>query len=523
MPEQNQATAPAPSAPEATADASQETQRLIENLGNDRQQAVETLSRLFELEDQQKKRMEQTVDDYVRNLLTGQTIKGDLVKQLKFAVARIDKQLSDYVNAIIHHPDFRALEGAWRGLKYLVDRKPPGQHLQIRFMNISKKELGDVLEKYSAESGQTGWTQSRIFKQIFSERFDMPGGNPFGCMVGDYQFTKTQPDVQLLQRMAAICSAAHCPFISAANPSLLSLKSWRDMPDIAELDAKMSTPDYAAWNSLRQSEDSRYLALTLPRMLARLPYGQGKIEVDGFAFEEDLRPVKGAEWSANESKHDNYIWANAGYAMAANIAKAFHETGWCTAIRGVEGGGKVEGLPIDTFPTDDGGIDSKCPTEVAISQSKEAELSNLGFMPLSHWQNTDFAAFVGGQTVQKPQQYDNPRATENAELSARLPYVFMVSRFSHYLKKMLYDWVGTNLPREQLERELNAFVKLYATSANSAEDEKRRKPLEDARIEVEEVEGKPGYFHAKAYLKPHIQLEGVNVDLGVVSRLPGAP
>jgi type VI secretion system protein ImpC len=252
-----------------------------------------------------------------------------------------------------------------------------------------------------------------------------------------------------------------------------------------------------------------------------MPYGTVKNPVDGFSFEEDLRPVPGAEWSANETKHDNYIWANAAYAMAANIAKTFHETCFCTAIRGVDAGGKVEGLPIDTFPTDDGGEDSKCPTEVAISQSREAELGNLGFMPLSHWQNSDWAAFVGAQTVQKPQQYENPRATENAELSARLPYVFMVSRFSHYLKKMLYEWVGTNRPREQLETELNDWIKLYATAANSAEDEKQRKPLEDARIIVEEVEGKPGYFHASAYLKPHIQLEGVSVDLGVVSRLPG--
>jgi len=282
----------------------------------------------------------------------------------------------------------------------------------------------------------------------------------------------------------------------------------------------MSTPPYAAWNSLRQSEDSRYLALTLPRMLARMPYGKDKNQVDGFAFEEDLRPVPGAEWSVGETKHDNYTWANAAYAMAANIANAFHDTCFCVAIRGVEGGGKVEGLPIDTFPTDDGGVDAKCPTEVAISQSTEAELSNLGFMPLSHWQNTDFAAFVGGQTVQKPQEYDKAVATENAALSARLPYVFMVSRFAHYLKKMIYEWVGTTMERDELEWELNDWIMGYASDPTSAPKIKQNKPLAEARIDVKEIEGRPGYYEAFAYLRPHIQLEGVTVNLGVVSKLP---
>jgi type VI secretion system protein ImpC len=421
-----------------------------------------------------------------------------------------------------------------------------------------------MLSRFSAESGQTGWTESPLFKQVFNLRFDMPGGNPFGCMVGDYQFDKFPPDITLLGRLSAICGAAHMPFISAASPNLLSLKSWREMPNIAELEAKMSTPEYASWNSLRQSPDSRYLALTLPRVLSRLPYGKDKNPVDGFNFEEDLRPPALGKWSArmeylagqftehdgklwralrNNSnaapeaspteweehkealppltRHDNYAWANAAYPMASNIMNTFFDTGFCTAIRGVESGGKVEGLPIDTFPTDDGGIDAKCPTEVAISQRKEAELSNLGFMPLSHWQNTDFAAFVGGQTVQKPQEYETAVATDNAKLSARLPYVFMLSRFAHYLKKMIYEWVGSNRERAQLEKELNEWIMLYASAPTSAEDVKQQKPLADARIEVKEIEGEPGKYEAFAYLRPHIQLESVTVNLGVVSKLPG--
>jgi type VI secretion system protein ImpC len=502
------AAAPAP----PSADASALTQQLIE----------QTSGKLETLIEKEKDETKALVDNLVNVVLRGKLVKGDIFKRLHQAIAWLDKRLTDQVNVIIHHPDFRALEGAWRGLKYLVDHKPPGKHVQVHVLNLTKKELSDTLEKFSADSGQTGWPQSPIFKQVFSQRFDMPGGNPFGCLVGDYYFDKSPPDINLLKRLAQVCGAAHAPFITASSPKLLSLKSWRDLPDPAELEAKMSTPDYAAWNSLRESDDSRYLALTLPRMLARLPYGEGKNPVDGFNFEEDLRPAETAEYAAGETKHDNYCWANSAYAMAANILNTFHDTCFCTAIRGVEGGGKVEGLPIDTFPTDDGGIDAKCPTEVAISQSREAELGNLGFMPLSHWQNTDYAAFVGGQTAQKPTQYETAEATANAELSARLPYVFLVSRFSHYLKKMIYEWVGTNKERDQLERELNEWIMLYASAPTSAEDVKRAKPLAEAKIVVKEIAERPGYYEAYAYLRPHIQLEGVTVDLGVVSKLPAA-
>lgn len=489
----------------------------------DIQQLIDAAAgKLAEIFDQPQDESKKVVDDLVSVLLKGHLVKGDIFKRIDRTIAWIDKRLSDQMNAIIHHPDFRTLEGAWRGLEYLVSRKPPGQHLKVRVMNISKKEVGTILEKFSAESGQTAWDQSPIFKQVFEQRFDMPGGEPFGCLVGDYQFDKSPPDINLLKRVSQICGAAHVPFVSAAAPKLVSLKSWRELPDPAELEAKMSTPEYAAWNSLRQMDDSRYLALTLPKFLARLPYGAEKNPVEGFNFEEDLRPVPKAEWAASETKHDNYVWANAAYAMAANIANTFHDSGFCVAIRGVESGGKVEGLPIDTFPTDDGGVDSKCPTEVAISQRREAELGRLGFLPLSHWQNTDYAAFVGAQTVQKPQQYETVDATSNAELSARLPYVFMVSRFAQYLKKMIYEWVGQNKERAQLETELNEWIMLYASDPSSAPDIKEKKPLADAKIEVEEIPGKPGYYHAKAYLRPHIQLEGVNVDLGVVSKIPGA-
>lgn len=448
----------------------------------------------------------------------GKLLAADVIRTINAAIAELDKKLSAQVNAIMHAPEFLALEGAWRGLNHLVASTPTDEKLKIRVMNVSKKELGGVLDRFSEESGQSAWDQSPIFKQIFEKRFDQPGGEPFGCLVGDFEFDHSPGDVKMLARMARICGAAQAPFLAAAKPRMLQLKSWQELADPASLAGKMATPDYAPWKSLRQSDDSRYLCLTMPRFLSRLPYGAATVPVEGFGFEEDLRP--GPE-NPDGSTHDSYAWANSAYAMAVNVAKSFADTGFCVRIRGVEGGGLVEGLPVHTFPTSDGGVDAKCPSEIAISQRRESELSNLGFMPLSHYEGTDKGMFVGAQTVQQPAKYDNPRATENAELSARLPYVFMVSRFAHYLKKMIYDQVGTFKERAQIEADLNKWISLYTSDSSGAEDVKARLPLAEAKIEVFEVPGRPGYYESRAYLRPHIQLEGVSINLGVVSRIPG--
>jgi type VI secretion system protein ImpC len=479
-----------------------------------------TFKELFETDDLAA--VKAPLQDLVVRLLQGKLVKGSLFKRIDQAIASLDKMLSDQVNEIMHHADFRRLEGSWRGLKHLVDNTITGQHVKIRVMNVTKAEVASSLDRFSAESGQSGWMQSPIFKQVFENRFNQPGAEPFGCLVGDYQFDASPGDIQLMSRMAKICSAAHSPLLAAAAPKMMGLKSWEDLPNPASLAKKMETDDYAGWRTLRQSEDSRYLALTLPRFMARLPYGADTVPVEGFNFEEDLRPtVDEAAANPNGSAHDKYVWANSAYAMAVNVARAFYDTGFCVAIRGVESGGKVEGLPIHTFRREDGGVDSKCPTEVSVSQSLEAQCSRLGFMPLSHYTGTDYAAFIGGQTAQKPAEYPgNDDATANAELSARLPYVFLLSRFAHYLKKMIYDWVGSPMSREQLEDALNGFAKNYTSASTAAEDVKEKKPFKEARIEVEEVAGKPGYYQAKAYLVPHIQLEGVAVDLGVVEKLP---
>jgi type VI secretion system protein ImpC len=331
-------------------------------------------------------------------------------------------------------------------------------------------------------------------------------------LVGDFSFDHSPPDVEILQGMAQIAAAGHAPFIAGANPNVMQMDSWQELTNPRDLTKIFSTPEYAAWRSLRESEDSRYIGLAMPRFLARLPYGAKTDPVEDFDFEEDMEGTDSSR----------YTWANSAYAMAVNINSAFKQYGWCTRIRGVESGGAVEGLPVHTFPSDDGGVDMKCPTEIAISDRREAELAKNGFMPLIHRKNSDIAAFIGAQSLQKPAQYDDPDASANAELSARLPYLFASCRFAHYLKCIVRDKIGSFKERADMEKWLNDWILQYVDGdpANSSEQVKARKPLAGAEVTVEEVEGNPGYYTSKFFLRPHYQLEGLTVSLRLVSRLP---
>ena len=375
-------------------------------------------------------------------------------------------------------------------------------------MDISKKELGRTLKRYKGAA----WDQSPIFKRIYEEEYGQFGGEPIGCIVGDYHFDHSPQDVELLGEMAKIGAAAHCPFISGAAPSVMQMDSWQELSNPRDLSKIFSNTEYAAWRSLRESDDARYLGLTMPRFLARLPYGARTNPVDEFDFEE---AVDGAN-------HDHYTWANSAYAMAANINRSFKEYGWCTSIRGVESGGAVDGLPAHTFPTDDGGVDMKCPTEIAISDRREAELAKNGFMPLVHRKNSDFAAFIGAQSLQKPAEYDDQDATANARLAARLPYLFACCRFAHYLKCIVRDKVGSFTDRDDMERWLNNWIMNYVDGdpVNSSQETKARKPLAAAEVQVTELPDNPGYYAAKFFLRPHYQLEGLTVSLRLVSKLP---
>ena len=406
-------------------------------------------------------------------------VSTDVVNSIESMIAELDRKLTEQINLIMHHPEFQQLESAWRGLHHLVNNTETDEMLKIRVMNVSKNDLAKTLKRYKG----TAWDQS-------------------------------PPDVELLGEMSKIAAASMAPFIAAASPNLMQMGSWQELANPRDLTKIFTTPEYAAWRSLRESDDARYVGLAMPRFLARQPYGAKTNPVEDFNFEED---TAGAD-------HNKYAWANAAYAMAVNINRSFKMYGWCSRIRGIESGGAVEGLPTHTFPTDDGGVDMKCPTEIAISDRREAELAKNGFMPLLHRKNSDFAAFIGAQSLQKPDEYDDPDATANANLAARLPYLFATCRFAHYLKCIVRDKVGSFKERDDMRRWLQDWVTQYVDGdpAHSSERIKAEKPLAAAEVQVEEVEGNPGFYAAKFFLRPHYQLEGLTVSLRLVSKLPSA-
>lgn len=435
-------------------------------------------------------------------------ISDDTLDSITALIGAIDEKMSTQLNAILHHEDFQKLEGAWRGLSYLVNNTETDEMLKIRVLNISKKDVGKTLKKFKG----TAWDQSPIFKQIYEQEYGQFGGEPYGCLVGDYHFDHSPPDVEFLQGMMQVAGAAHTPFIAGASPDVMQMESWQELSNPRDLTKIFQTPEYASWRSLREAEDSRYLGLAMPRFLARLPYGAKTDPVDEFDFEEDTEG----------DDHHRYVWANSAYAMATNITRAFKLYGWCTSIRGIESGGAVEDLPTHTFPTDDGGVDMKCPTEIAISDRREAELAKNGFMPLIHKKNSDFAAFIGAQSLQSPAEYDDPDATANARLSARLPYMFATCRFAHYLKCMVRDKIGSYKERDDVQVWLQNWINRYVISnpKSASFADKAARPLSAAEVVVDDDPSNPGYYAAKFFLRPHYQLEGLTVSLRLTSKLP---
>src|SRR5712672_2407453 len=415
--------------------------------------------------DEAKEAVERAVRTLAEQALSQtKLISSDVVKLIEAIIAQLDKKLTEQINLILHHPDFQKLEGAWRGLSYLVNNTETDEMLKIRFMNISKADLGKTLKRYKG----TAWDQSPLFKKVYEAEYGQFGGEPFGCLVGDYHFDQTPPDVELLGEMSKVAAAAHAPFIAGASPTVMQMDSWQELANPRDLPKIFTTPEYAGWRSLRESEDARYLGLAMPRFLSRLPYGAKTSPVEEFDFEEETA----------SGDHSKYTWANAAYAMAVNINRSFKMYGWCSSIRGVESGGAVEGLPVHTFPSDDGGVDMKCPTEIAISDRREMELANSGLMPLIHRKNTDVAAFIGAQSLQKPTEYTDPDATSNARIAARLPYLFASCRFAHYLKCMVRDKVGSFKERSDMERFLSDWIQQYVLSnpATVGDDMKAKKP-----------------------------------------------
>lgn len=460
-------------------------------------------------DDDSKQRAKDLIGNFVEQLLSpGMVVAKDTEKTINLRIAAIDQLLSAQLNEIMHHPDFQKLEGSWRGLHYLVHQSETGTQLKLRVLNASKKDLLNDLERASE------FDQSALFKKVYEDEYGMAGGHPLGALIGDYEFGKHPQDMSLLERISNVAAAAHAPFLSAASPQLFGFDSFTELSRPRDLAKIFETADYVKWRAFRDSEDSRYVGLTLPHTLARLPYGAETVPVEAFNYEEDV----------DGQNHDKYLWSNAAYALGTRLTESFAQCGWLATIRGVEGGGLVQGLPTHTFPTDDGEIALKCPTEIAITDRREKELADLGFIPLCHFKNTDYAVFFGTQSCQKPKVYDRDDANANAKLSTMLQYILCTSRFAHFLKVMARDKIGAFMERDECEHWLNRWINNYCVADPTlvGPEIKAQRPLREAKIVVRDVKGKPGCYEAVAHLRPHFQLEELGVSLRLVAELPEA-
>lgn len=466
------------------------------------------------------KQTERSQAEELLKALTSNALEGtvswnkSLTTTMNEAIAKIDNLISQQLAKIMHQDKFKKLEGSWRGLHYLVSNSETGEGMRIRMMNVSKRELFKDLDK------AVEFDQSQTFKKIYENEFGTAGGEPYSVLIGDYYFNNHPEDIGMLGNLSNVAAAGFCPFISASDSEMMGFNSWSELSKPRDLAKIFDSVEYAKWQSFRESDDARFVTLTMPRALARLPYGSNTLPVDAFNYEET--PMKDGDPTA-QLGHEDYCWMNAAYVLGARLTDAFAKYGWTTAIRGAEGGGKVENLPLHVFKTDEGDVDSQCPTEIAITDRREAELSKLGFLPLCHYKNTDYSVFFGGQTVQKPAKYDRPEATANAAISARLPYILATGRFAHYLKVIARDKIGSFMEVSDCEAWLNRWINNYVNNnPNAGQDAKARYPLSEAKVEVKEVPGQPGSYNAVAWLRPWLQFEELTTSLRMVASIPKA-
>ena len=460
----------------------------------------------FTAEPTQRDTAKDIIADFAKQVLDGAIVYGkDTETMVKARIAQLDALISAQLNEVMHHEKFQKLEASWRGLHYLVHQSETSPNLKIKVLNISKRDLFKDLERAPE------FDQSAIFKKVYEEEYGQFGGAPFGLLVGDYEITNHPEDMSLVEKMSNVAAAAHAPFIAAADSKLLGLESYSQLGDPRDISKIFDSVEYAKWRSFRESEDSRYVGLCLPHTLMRLPYGRETVPVESFDFQEDV----------DGTDHKKYLWGNAAYALAARTTDAFAKYSWCSAIRGVEGGGLVQDLPTHTFRTDEGDVALKCPTEIAITDRREKELADQGFIPLVHCKGRDFAAFFSVQSANKPKKYDKDFANANARLSSQLQYIMAVARFAHYMKAMMRDKVGSFQSRESVQKFLNQWISQYILlDDNASQDKKAQYPLREARVEVQEVPGKPGVYKAISYLRPHFQLDEIDVSLRLVAELP---
>lgn len=421
-------------------------------------------------------------------------------------VAQIDQKISQQLDVILHHDKFQQLESAWRGLKFVVDRTDFRKNVRIEMLNVSK---GALLESFE---DAPELIQSALYKHVYTNAYDQPGADPYSVMVSNYEFTSSPQDIALLQQVSKVAASAHCPFIGAASPKFFGKESFEDWKRIPDLNAYMETAEYMKWNAFRESEDARYVGLVFPRFMLRLPYGPDTVPVKSFNYVEDVRG----------EDHDKYLWGNAAYAFAANMNRAFMRDGWCVQIRGPQSGGRVDDLPIHLYDAGRG-KQMKIPTEVPISETLEFTAANLGFMPLSIYEGKDYACFFSANSTQRPTIYDDPNATANSRVNARLPYVMLASRIAHYLKVLQRENIGTTKDAGRIQAELNRWLGgLVTKMPNPTEDLIAKYPLRAGEVMVNDIEENPGFYRVSMMIMPHFQVEGMDISLSLVGKMPKA-
>lgn len=423
---------------------------------------------------------------------------------LDYHISQIDQKLSHQLDAIMHHPVFQEIESTWRGLKFVVDRTDFRRNVKIEILDVSKDALRQDFED-APEVIQTGF-----YRHTYIQEYDTPGGEPLGVTISNYEFDRSPQDMTLLRNVSKVAAAAHMPFIASAGPKFFGKETMEEVAAIKDIANYFDRAEYTKWNSFRETDDSRYIGLTLPRVLARLPYGPETVPVRSFNYIEE---VKGPD-------HERYLWANASYAFAANMVQSFIRNGWCVQIRGPQAGGLVEDLPIHLYDLGTGN-QMKIPTEVLIPETREFEFANLGFVPLSFYKNRDYACFFSANSTQKPALYDTKEATANSRINSRLPYIFLLSRIAHYLKVIQRENIGATKDRRVLELELNKWINNLVTEMTDPSSEVQAShPLRQAKVIVEDIEDNPGFFKVKTFLVPHFQIEGMDINLSMVSQMP---
>ncbi|MBC11361.1 MAG: type VI secretion system contractile sheath large subunit [Rhodothermaceae bacterium] len=419
-------------------------------------------------------------------------------------VADIDATISKQLDKILHSPEVQKLESAWRGLKFLVDRTDFRKNVKIEMLNVSKDTLRESFE----DSPEL--IQSALYRHVYTNAYDQPGADPYSAIVSNYEFDASPQDMALLGNVSKVAASAHAPFLGAVGPQFFGKESMEEWKKIPDLSAYMELADFTKWNALRDTEDSRYLGLTFPRYLLRLPYGPDTVPVKTFNYQEE---VSGAD-------HDRYLWGNSSFAFASNMVRAFQRDGWSVQIRGPQSGGKVDDLPVHLYDVGKG-KQAKIPTEVPISETLEFEAANLGFMPLSHYQGRDFAAFFSANSTQRPKLYDDDAATANSRINARLPYIFLASRIAHYLKVLQRENIGATKDAAKIEGELNRWLKgLVTEMENPSQAQVAKYPLKAAEVKVVELDDNPGFFRVQTAIKPHFQIEGMDISLSLVGKMP---